>query len=46
MAKGMALRPDSTGANIAPPNQNAGEAYLEMSRRNTRDMIELGLPER
>ncbi|MDR3467764.1 MAG: winged helix-turn-helix domain-containing protein [Xanthobacteraceae bacterium] len=45
MAQGMALRPGSTAANVAPPNLNTSEAYLEMSRRSIRDMVALGLPE-
>ena len=46
MAKAMALRPGSTAANAEPPTLNASEAYLERGRRISRDLIELGLPER
>jgi tetratricopeptide (TPR) repeat protein len=45
MAKGLALRPGSTAANVKVPTLDTGEAYRQKSAKIIQQMIELGLAE-
>jgi DNA-binding winged helix-turn-helix (wHTH) protein/tetratricopeptide (TPR) repeat protein len=45
LAKAMELRPNSTALNVAPPTRNAGQAFLEATRRFNQILVEVGLPE-
>jgi hypothetical protein len=45
MAKGLALRPGSTAANVKVPALDTGEAYRQKSAKIIQQMIELGLAE-
>lgn len=46
MAQGLALRPNSTTANVDLPIENASPAFLTENRRIKATMVEIGLPER
>jgi DNA-binding winged helix-turn-helix (wHTH) protein/TolB-like protein/Tfp pilus assembly protein PilF len=47
MAKGLAMRPGSTAANVRVPTNagETGEAYRQQSEKILQQMVELGLPE-
>ncbi|MFD9902103.1 winged helix-turn-helix domain-containing protein [Mesorhizobium sp. NPDC059025] len=44
LAKGMALRPNSTALNVLPPERNASPAFVEASVGIVQTMVEVGLP--
>ncbi len=44
LAKGMALRPNSTALNVLPPERNASPAFVETSVGIVQTMVEVGLP--
>lgn len=45
LAKGLALRLNSTARNVLPPERNASPAFVEASVGIVRTMVEVGLPE-
>ena len=46
IAQTLALRPDSTARNIAPPWKNTSPRYLEAGEQIIRAGVAAGLPER
>lgn len=44
LAKGMALRPNSTAQNVRPPDRNASPAFVEASVNIVQTMVDVGLP--
>ncbi len=44
LAKGMALRPNSTALNVRPPDRNASPAFVEASVGIVQTMVDVGLP--
>lgn len=44
LEKGLALRPGSTGTNVALRKDNASNVYLRAAGKISRDLVEIGLP--